>query len=110
MAGMWHEWRLLVADGQRFRWQCSFNHPLEMLSVGFAERGHLWSPDLLLVRPEDRSSRRLTVSWPPCKGPVVKPGLVRACIDEARRRGWLGESPIMEIEGLEVPFPVPRLS
>jgi hypothetical protein len=45
----------------------------------------------------------LTVSWPPCSGPVVKPALVRACIEEALRRGWLAELRVLDLQGTDVP-------
>lgn len=95
--------RPLALDGRRFRWRCEFNDPLEAFSVGYAERGGAWPPDTLVVRPEDGPHRLLTVTWPACKGPVVTPGLVRACIEEALRRGWLTEVPDMELMSTDVP-------
>jgi hypothetical protein len=88
-------------DGRRFRWRCEFTFPAEMFSRGFAEAS--WTADALVIRPEDGPHRRLTVTWPACKGPLVTPGLVRACIEEALRRGWLTESSAMELDGADVP-------
>jgi hypothetical protein len=95
--------RPLSLDGRRFRWRCEFNGQLEMHSVGYQERGASWPADALVIRPEDGPHRRLTVSWPACKGPVVTPGLVRACIEEALRLGWLSESSALELAGADVP-------
>jgi hypothetical protein len=105
VARSWRGYRPIVVEGQRFRWACSSNDPLERFSVGYAKRGESWPPDLLTVRPEDGPNRLLTVSWPACRGPVVKPGLVRACIEKALSRGWLAEHPVIELSGDEVPVP-----
>ena len=35
-----------------------------MQSVGYAERGEGWPPDVLVVRPEDGPHRHLAVTWP----------------------------------------------
>jgi hypothetical protein len=96
--------RLLSFDGRQFRWRCEFNHPSEVHSVGYAERGEQWPPDVLVVRPEVGPHQRLDVTWPPCTGPVVTPGLVRACVAEALRRGWLTESAVLELNGADVPL------
>jgi hypothetical protein len=95
--------RPLSLDGRRFRWRCEFNDPLELHSAEYEELGASWPADALVIRPEDGSHRRLTVTWPACKGPVVTPGPVRACIEEARRRGWLTESSALELAGADVP-------
>jgi hypothetical protein len=105
VAQSWRGYRLLIRDGGRFRWACSFHDPLERFSAAYAERGQSWSPDVLTVRPEDGPHRLLTVSWPPCRGPVVQPGLVRACIEEALRRGWLAEHPVVQLAGPDVLVP-----
>lgn len=97
--------RRLTAHGRAFRWRCDFNEPLERFSVGYAQRGHTWRPDTLVIRPEDGPHRLLTVTWPACLGPVVKPRLVRACVEEALRRGWLTEHPILSLVGSEVSVP-----
>jgi hypothetical protein len=93
--------RPLVIGGRRFRWRCEFNHPAEKLSVAWAEE-RIITLDRLFVRPEDGPHRLLTVSWPPCEGPVVKPGLVRACVEAAIRRGWLADVPTMELSGSDM--------
>lgn len=95
--------RPLSLGGRRFRWRCEFHHPLEVHSVGYAERGTSWPPDALVVRPEDGPHRLLTVTWPACTGPVVTPGLVRACVEVALRRGWLTDLPDLELAGADVP-------
>ena len=95
--------RPLVLDGRRFRWRCDFrHHPAEKGSVAWSE-GRISTPDRLFVRPEDGPHRLLTVSWPPCDGPVVSPRLVRACVEEAIRRGWLTDAPTMDLPGADVP-------
>ena len=94
--------RPIYVKGQRFRWRCQFNEPLERFSVAMAE-GRMTSPDRLLVRPEASPHLLLTVSWPPCRGPVVKPGLVRKCIVEALRCGWPEEQVSLELAGSDVP-------
>jgi hypothetical protein len=94
--------RRLCVDGRCFRWRCDFNEPLEKFSVGYAKRGTSWRPDTLVIRPEDGPHRLLTVTWPACQGPVVKPRLVRACIEEALRRGWLTDHSGMILAGADV--------
>jgi hypothetical protein len=94
--------RPLVFGSRRFRWRCDFNDPREKSSVAWHE-GRITTPDRLLVRPEDGPHRVLTVSWPPCCGPVVSPGLVRACVEEAVRRGWLTDVRTMDLRGADVP-------
>jgi hypothetical protein len=74
-----------------------------MGSVGYRERGESWPPDELVVRPVDGPHRRVSVTWPACKGPLVTPGLVRACVEEALRRGWLTELANLDLAGAEVP-------
>lgn len=94
--------RPLTLDGRQFRWRCDFNHPAEEFSTAMAE-GRITTPDRLRVRPVDGPHQLLTVNWPPCQGPLVLPELVRACIEEARRRGWLEEHAVMELAGADVP-------
>jgi hypothetical protein len=94
--------RPLVLDGRHFRWRCEFNDPLEIFSVAFTE-GRITTPDRLIVRPVDGPHRVLAVAWAPCKGPVVTPELVRRCVEEALRRGWLSERPSLELAGAEAP-------
>jgi hypothetical protein len=89
-------------DGQCFRWRCEFHYPAERASTAWSE-GRITSPDRLIVRPENSPHNSLTVSWPPCCGPVVKPAMVRACIEEALRRGWLREHRILDLQGTDVP-------
>ena len=108
MANNWRGYRPLTLDGRRLRWTCSFHHTSEVSSTGYAERGASWSPDRLLVRPEDGPHRLLTVSWPACRGPVVKPELVRACVEQALRRGWLDTHAVLDLSGEEVPLPAAR--
>ncbi len=103
MARNWKGYRPLVVADRRFRWKCDFNHPFEVFSAGYAEDGHAWSSDKLLVRPEDLPHCLLTVSWSACRGPVVTPGFVRVCVNEAVRRGWPDAEPMMELAGAEVP-------
>lgn len=91
----------MVLDGRHFRWRCEFNDPLEVPSVAFAA-GRITTPDRLIIRPVEGPHRLLSVTWPPCRGPVVTPGLVRACTAEALRRGWLSERPSLELDGAEV--------
>ena len=85
MGSNWRGYRPFVLDGRRFRWACHFHYPIEVLSTSYAKHGHTWRPDALLVRREDRPHCLLTVAWPACHGPLVKPRLVRACIEEALR-------------------------
>jgi hypothetical protein len=93
--------RPLVLDGRPFRWRCEFNDPLEIFSAAFAA-GRIATPDRLIVRPVDGPHRLLSVTWAPCRGPVVTPGLARACVAEALRRGWLSEWPSLELDGADV--------
>lgn len=95
--------RPLSFGSHRFRWRCAFSHPSEVSSVGYQEWGASWLPDVLVVRPEEGPHRRLTVTWPACKGPLVTPGLVRTCVEEALRRGWLSELAVLELAGIDVP-------
>ena len=94
--------RSLTVNGRRFRWRCEFHDPAERYSVAMAE-GRITSPDRLVIRPESCPHRLLTVSWPPCHGPVVLPGLVRACVEAASRRGWPDERASLELAGKDVP-------
>jgi hypothetical protein len=108
VANDWRGYRSLALGGRQFRWACCFNHPLEVFSVGYVKRGASWPPDRLLVRSEDGAHRLLTVRWPACRGPVVKPALVRACVEEALRRGWLDTHAVLDLAGEEVPLPEAR--
>jgi hypothetical protein len=105
MARKWKGYRPLVLNGRRFRWVCRFHYPIEVLSVGFATSGSTWPPDTVVVRPEDHPQSVLSVTWPPCSGPIVKPGFVRVCVEEAFRRGWLSEHMSLTLPGSEVPAP-----
>jgi hypothetical protein len=102
MAKSWHGYRALVLDGRRFRWECSFNEPLDKLSSAYSENGMNWPPDTLTVLPEIDPHRRLTVTWPACCGPIVMPRFVRLCIEQALARGWLDEHAVMTMAGAEV--------
>ncbi len=94
--------RPLSLDGQEFRWRCEFSAPYEMASSSYTRDGAAWPPDTLLVRLVDGPHRRLAVTWPACTGPLATPGLVRACVEEALRRGWLTTLPVLELAGTEV--------
>jgi hypothetical protein len=94
--------RPLSLDGQQFRWRCDFSLPMEMTTAAYAREGESWQPDTLIVRPVEGPHRLLTVTWPACKGPLVTPGLVRACVEEALRRGWLTAQPALELAGTDV--------
>jgi hypothetical protein len=98
----WKGYRPLVINGQRFRWMCRFHYPIEVLSASYAKGGSTWRPDTLIVRPEDGPQRCLSVTWPACCGPLVKPHFVRTCIEEALRRGWLGEQAVLDLTGDDV--------
>jgi hypothetical protein len=93
--------RSLSIDGQRFRWRCDFNEPAEKFSAAWSE-GHITQPDRLLIRPDEAPHKLLTVCWPACGGPVVKPSLVRACIEKAARRGWPAEHSLLELAGADI--------
>jgi hypothetical protein len=105
MAKVWRGYRLIVVTGGRFRWACHFHHPMEVLSRAYAKRGATWTLDTLLVRPEDQPERLLRVTWPACYGPVLKPAFVRACIEEATRRGWPSQVRNLEFAGSELSIP-----
>lgn len=94
--------RSLALGDRRFLWRCEFSSPLEVCSVGYRERGSSWPPDRLVVRPEIGLHCRLWVDWPPCQGPLVTPDLVRACVEVALGRGWLADSPTLDLAGSEV--------
>lgn len=94
--------RRITVGKESFRWRCDFNEPLERFSASYAERGTTWAPDQLVIRPEVEPHRQLTVIWPACTAPVLKPGFVRGCIEEARRQGWLTTSPVMEMAGSDL--------
>lgn len=105
MAASWRGYRAIVVDGRRFRWACDFHLLGERGSVGYATGGASWSPDALIVRPEDGPHRQLAVTWPACTGPLVTPGLVRACLEEALRRGWPDGLSQLDILGADVSLP-----
>ena len=94
-------YRPLVVAGRRFRWRCAFNHPGEYFSVAAAQ-GRL-PPDLLLVRSEVAPQRVLTVEWDQFRWRLVTPRLVRACVEEALRRGWPDTLPALTLESATVP-------
>jgi hypothetical protein len=94
--------RPLSLDGQHFLWRCEFSAPYEKASSAYARDGASWPPDTLVVRPEHGPHRRLAVTWPACTGPLVTPGLVRVCVEEALRRGWLTTLQVLELPGAEV--------
>lgn len=89
--------RLLVANGRRFRWRCDFAHPTEIASAAF-QQGRLKSPDRLLIRPEDAPNELLTVTWPACCGPAMRPGVVRGWIDFALQNGWSTEEACLTLD------------
>jgi hypothetical protein len=95
--------RRLTVNARCFRWRCDFNGPYERFSISYAKRGSTWAPDSLIVRPEEGPHRLLTVTRAACLGSVVTPRLVRACIVEAVRKGWLAEHSLMTLEGSEMP-------
>jgi hypothetical protein len=97
--------RRLTIDGRRFCWRCDFSEPLEKFSVRYARQEGRRRTDNLVVRPEIGPHRLLTVSWPACHGPVVKPRLVRVCVAEALRRGWLSEYPALTLAASDVSVP-----
>ena len=103
MAKRWGEWRLIVVGDRRFRWKVDFHGPYDIGSVAYAENSHDWVPDELLIRPEDRSNRRVTIHWPACKGGIVTPHLVRRCLDEAFDQGWLTQHDCITLNGIELP-------
>ncbi len=70
MASDWRGWRRIGVNEQRFRWAIVANPD--------------YMTNRLVVRVEDRPSLRLNVRRPP----VGEPNFVRACIEEAQRRGW----------------------
>lgn len=94
--------RPITIAGQHFRWRLEFNDKFDRLSVAWAE-GRVTTPDRLLVRPEEAPDKLLTVSWPPCSGPIVQPALVKACIEEAIRRGWPAQRTLLDLAGADVP-------
>jgi hypothetical protein len=97
--------RRLTVAGRCFRWRCEFSEPAERFSVSYAACGESWAPDRLVLRPEEEPHRLLTVTWPACHGPVVRPELVRACIEEALRRGWLAEHQAVTLAGTDISTP-----
>jgi hypothetical protein len=94
--------RPLSIDGHCFRWQCDFSESMVKSSISWSE-GRITSPDRLLIRPDDAPHKLLTVCWPPCSGPVVKPALVKACIQEAIRHGWPAQQSVLELVGDDIP-------
>lgn len=101
MANRWGQWRLIVVGEQRFRWKVDSTGYFEIPSRSYVENGHTWEPDQLFIRPEDRSNRRVIVSWPACKAGCVTPRIVRRCLDEALNQGWLTEHDCITLNGLE---------
>ena len=94
--------RPIVVDGRPFRWRCEVNDSLEMLSVAKG-KANLHLPDRLIVRPEEGAHQILTVSWPPGQAPFLRPAFVRACIELAVHRGWLGEHAAVNLAGADIP-------
>jgi hypothetical protein len=95
--------RILTVGDRQFLWRCDLSHPAEVHSVGYAERGASWPPDRLIVRPEDGPHRCLTVTWSACYAPTLRPALVRVCVEEALRRGWLTELGELNLSGADLP-------
>lgn len=73
MAGQWRNYRPIVIDGVRYRWQC--DHDCSHLG-GF------------IVRPEEDPQMLLDVEW---SHALIKPALVRLCIELALEQGWMSE-------------------
>jgi hypothetical protein len=101
MAMNTRHYRPLVAAGRRFRWQCRFNYIVEYGSVAAAQ-GRL-PPDRLLVRSEDRPQCLLRVTWNQFPCWLVTPRLVRLCIEDALRRGWLSELATLTLNDSDIP-------
>lgn len=80
--------RQIIVDGATYRWRCDFHVPEEQFSETYAQQGHTWKPDELIIRPTDKPHQLLRVTWPACHAPTATPGLVRACIEVALQRGW----------------------
>jgi len=89
MARRWRDYRAITVNGLRFRWKCDFSEPGEKFSVAYAESGHEWEPDRLIVRAEERPHCMLVITWPACKCPGIGPGGVREAIEAAMDRKWL---------------------
>jgi hypothetical protein len=89
--------RPLVLGSNRFRWRGQFNDPELSLSAEL-----FTAHDALLVRPEEGHHRLLTVFWRVGDRVLLTPGLVRACVEEAIRRGWLSEYPTLSLAGVDV--------
>jgi|GEM_PF-1807781 len=89
MAKRWRGCRLITVNGRRFRWKCDFNEPLDKSSVAYARNGHEWAPDRLIVLLEESPNHVLTVTWPACDAPVIRPRDIRAVIQAAMDRKWL---------------------
>ncbi|MCI0702238.1 MAG: hypothetical protein L0241_14235 [Planctomycetia bacterium] len=78
MAADWKDWRPIVVNGERFRWQddrCGS----------------------VLVRPETNPVRLLVVS--PARNET--PGLMRVWIEMAIANGWLTDIPQMQLLGVD---------
>jgi hypothetical protein len=96
--------RRLTYENQHFRWRCDFHEPLDKFSEAYARHGTSWTPDALLIRPEEQAHRLLTVLWPACAAPMITPRVVRVCIEEALRRGWLQDQVRVVLAGHDVSF------
>ena len=88
MTRRWRDYRAITVRKQRFRWKCDFHVRAEKLSRAYADAGHRWEPDRLIVRVEESPRVMLTVTWPACEAPVIQPHMVRAMIESAMDRGW----------------------
>jgi hypothetical protein len=78
MAADWRGWRLIVVNGEQFRWQ-----------------ENAW--DGVRVRPEVDPGRLLLVP----QGRHAVPSLVAEWIEAAIARGWLTDIPRMQLLGVD---------
>jgi hypothetical protein len=98
-------YRRLVVDGRILYWLYACQDPLFRFSLGGSIRANPNDRpyiDHLIVRPEEEPSRMLRVTFgTDC--PLVTPRIVRACVEEAIRRGWLTEHPHMLLQRAHIP-------
>ncbi len=78
MAADWRGWRLIVVNGERFRWRKTFET----------------YTDIVRVRTESNPVRLLTV-WHGYA--IAVPGTVRVWIETATARGWPHHVPNLEM-------------
>jgi hypothetical protein len=78
MAADWRHWRLIVVNGERYRWQ-------EIEWEGVRVRPEV-EPRRMLIVPEARHS---------------VPSLVATWIEAALVRGWLTDIPMMQLRGVD---------